>query len=289
MFEKIFTPIQIRDLELPHRIVLPAMGTKFSGNDCFVTDKLIDYHVARVKGCSGLNIVEVSSVHTPSAPRHFLSISDDMYIPGLKKLTDAVHEAGGNIGIQLWQGSLAVGMDQTAQILMSTDTPFTPEFTVPGITTEQIEEIIACYGAAAARAVQAGFDCIEFHCAHNYLPHSFLSGGLNHRTDEYGGSFENRAKFPLACIRAIRENIPEGMPLFMRIDAHDDYLDGGLTIEEVIEFCKLAGKKAWTCWMFPVEMLSVPVLNLKFLRSTFPRDLTWIMLQGSVKRQACSP
>ena len=243
MFEKIFTPIQIRDLELPHRIVLPAMGTKFSGNDCFVTDKLIDYHVARVKGGSGLNIVEVSSVHTPSAPRHFLSISDDMYIPGMKKLTDAVHEAGGNIGIQLWQGSLAVGMDQTAQILMSTDTPFTPEFTVPGITTEQIEEIIACYGAAAARAVQAGFDCIEFHCAHNYLPHSFLSGGLNHRTDEYGGSFENRAKFPLACIRAIRENIPEGMPLFMRIDAHDDYLDGGLTIEEVIEFCKLAGKE----------------------------------------------
>ena len=241
MFDKLFSPIRIRDLQLPHRIVLPAMGTKFSGNDCYVTDKLIDYHVARVKGGSGLNIVEVASVHTPSAPRHFLSISDDKYIPGLKKLTDAIHKAGGNAGIQLWQGSLAVGMDQTAQILVASDMPVAPQITLPGITKEQIEEIVACYGAAAARAVEAGFDCIEFHCAHNYLPHSFLSGGINHRTDEYGGSLENRAKFPTACIRAIRENIPEGMPLFMRIDAHDDYLEGGLTIEEVISFCAMAG------------------------------------------------
>lgn len=242
MFDHIFTPIRIRDMELPHRVILPAMGTKFSGKDSYVTDKLIDYHVARVKGGSGLNIVEVSSVHTPSAPRGFLSISEDKYIPGLKKLTDAIHEAGGNAGIQLWQGSLAVGMDQTAMILLASDMEVAPGFTIPGIAKEQIEEIVACYGAAAARAVQAGFDCIEFHCAHNYLPHSFLSGGINHRTDEYGGSFENRAKFPLACIRAIRANIPDGMPLFMRIDAHDDYLEGGLTIEEVVEFCKLAGE-----------------------------------------------
>ncbi len=240
MFEKLFTPIRIRDLELPHRIILPAMGTKFSGNDSYVTDTLIQYHVERVKGGSGLNIVEVASVHTPSAPRHFLSISDDKYIPGLKKLTDAIHDAGGNAGIQLWQGSLAVGMDQTAQILVASDMPVAPGVTLPGITKEQIDQIVDCYGKAAARAVQAGFDCIEFHCAHNYLPHSFLSGGINHRTDEYGGSFENRAKFPLACIAAIRKNIPDGMPIFMRIDAHDDYLEGGLTIEEVIEFCKLA-------------------------------------------------
>ena len=242
MYNKLFSPIRIRDMQLSNRIVLPAMGTKFSGNDSYVTDKLIAYHTARVRGGSGLNIVEVASVHTPSAPRHFLSISEDKYIPGLKKLTDAIHEAGGNAGIQLWQGSLAVGMDQTAQILVASDMPVAPEITLPGISVEQIQEIVACYGAAAARAVEAGFDCIEFHCAHNYLPHSFLSGGINHRTDEYGGSFENRARFPLACIRAIRENIPEGMPLFMRIDAHDDYLEGGLTIEEVIDFCKLAGE-----------------------------------------------
>ncbi|MBQ6408389.1 MAG: FAD-dependent oxidoreductase [Butyrivibrio sp.] len=243
MFEKLFTPIRIKGMELNNRIIMPAMGTKFSGNDSFVTDKLIAYHVARAKGGSGLNIVEVASVHTPSAPRHFLSISEDKYVPGFKKLTDAIHEAGGKAGIQLWQGSLAVGMDQTAQILMASDIPVSETITLPGITVSQIKDIVECYGKAAKRAVEAGFDCIEFHCAHNYLPHSFLSGGINHRTDEYGGSFENRAKFPLECIKAIRANMPEDMPLFMRIDAHDDYLEGGLTIEEVIEFCELAGKE----------------------------------------------
>lgn len=131
-------------------------------------------------------------------------------------------------------------MDQTAQILVASDLPMGLGLTLPGIAKEQIAEIVDCFGKAAARAAQAGFDCVEFYCAHNYLPHSFLSGGINHRTDEYGGSFENRTRFPLECIRAIRANIPEDMPLFMRVDAQDDYLEGGLTIEEVIEFCKLA-------------------------------------------------
>lgn len=242
MFEKLFTPIKIRGMELCNRGIMPAMGTKFSGQASFVTPTLIEYHRQRAAGGSGLNIVEVASVHTPSAPRHFLSLSEDCYIPGMKELTGAIHEAGGKAGIQLWQGSLAVGLDQTAQILMASDMEVAPGVVIPGITKEQIDEIVDCYGKAAARAVSAGFDTVEFHCAHNYLPHSFLSGGINHREDEYGGSLENRARFPLACIQAIRENIPEDMPLFMRVDAHDDYLENGLTIEEVITFCKWAGE-----------------------------------------------
>lgn len=242
MFDKLFSPVRIRDMELRNRVILPSMGTKFAGKACFVTQKLIDYHVARAKGGCGLNMVEVCSVHTPSAPRGYLSVSDDEYIPGLKTLTDAIHAAGGKAGLQLWQGSLAVGMDKTAQLLLASDMQVSPEMTIPGITTEQIEEIVQCYGAAAKRAVEAGFDCIEFHCAHTYLPHSFLSAGINHRTDEYGGTFKNRAKFPLQCIRAIRAQIPQGMPLLMRIGAHDDYFKNGLTIQEVIDFCKLAGE-----------------------------------------------
>lgn len=88
MFEKLFSPIKIKDMELKNRIILPAMGTKFSGDGSEVTDKLIDYHVARVKGGSGLNIVEVTSVYTPAAPKRFLSLSEDEYIPGMKRLTD---------------------------------------------------------------------------------------------------------------------------------------------------------------------------------------------------------
>lgn len=240
MFDKLFTPITIKDMTLRNRIIMPAMGTRFTENR-FVNEKHIAYHVARARGGSALNIVEVSSVHALSAPKMFLSIAEDKYIPKLKELTDAIHAEGGKAGIQLWQGGLAVGMDQTAMILLSSDTELTPGFTVPGISKEMIAEVVDCYGKAAARAVAAGFDCIEFHCAHNYLPHSFLSDGLNHRTDEYGGSLENRARFPLACIRAIRAAMPEGMPLFMRIDAQDDgFGEAGLTVEDTITFCNWA-------------------------------------------------
>lgn len=240
MYEKLFTPVEIRGLELKNRIILPAMGTKFANKDRTVSQQLIDYHVERAKNGTALNIVEVCSVHPLSSPRKFLAIGEDKYIPGLKSLTDAIHEAGGKAGLQLWQGSLAVSMDQAAMILVASDMPISPQMTLPGISKEQISEIVGCYGAAARRATEAGFDCVEVHVAHNYLPHSFLSPGINHRTDEYGGSFENRARFPLEIIRAVRENIPEDMPVLMRIDAHDDYLEGGLTIEDVVAFCKLA-------------------------------------------------
>lgn len=240
MFTSLFSPIKIRGLELKNRIMLPAMGTKFANKDRTVSQQLIDYHVARVIGGCALNMVEVASVHTPSAPRKFVSISNDKYIPGLKELTDAIHKEGGKAGIQLWQGSLAVGMDKAAMILVASDMPVAEGVTLPGITVQQIEELITCYGEAANRAVRADFDCVEIHAAHNYIIHSFLSPGINFRTDEYGGSFENRVKFPLAVIREVRKNVPDTMPVFMRIDAHDDYLENGLTIEDVIEFCKLA-------------------------------------------------
>lgn len=228
-------------MELKNRVILPAMGTRMAQEDGRITDKLIAYHKARALGGCTLNIVEVSSVHTNSAPANFVSISEDSYLEGHQKLCDAIHNAGGKAGIQLWQGSIAVCLDPKAQVFVASDMPF-GQYTIPAITKEQIKEIVDCYGNAARRSAKAGYDCVEFHCAHNYLPHSFLSGGLNHRTDEYGGCFENRVKFPLDCIRAIKENLPEGTPIFMRIDAHDDYLPGGLSIEEVIEFCKLAGK-----------------------------------------------
>ena len=239
MFEHVFAPIRIRDMELKNRIILPAMGTRMAEENGAVTDKLIAYHAARANGGCALNIVEVAAVHTPSAPAHFVSISEDHLIEGHKKLTDAIHENGGKAGIQLWQGSIAVSMDPKAQVLVVSDMNFGP-YTIKAITKEQIQEVIACYGKAAARAVEAGYDCLEFHLAHNYLPHSFLSAGFNHREDEYGGSFENRCRFPLEVIDELRRNMPEGMPLFIRIDAQDDMLENGLTIEEVIRFCKSA-------------------------------------------------
>lgn len=240
MFDNLFKPLKIRDLELKNRVVMSAMGTHeaVAGLDKRgVTDKLIEFHVARAKGGCALNCVEVTAVDKYTSPAGFLSLAEDKYIDGLKKLNDAVHEAGGKTCVQLWQGGLAVASDRTCQILLPSDMPLSPQYTCPGITEERIYSIINAFGEAAKRAVEAGFDSIEFHCAHNYLPHSMLSGGINRRTDSWGGSFENRERFPLACIKAIRENMPKGMPLFMRVPCHDDMLPGGLTIEEIIKFC----------------------------------------------------
>lgn len=240
MFEKLFTPIKIRDLELRNRVVMSAMGTlecHVSEDGYTVTDKLVKYHAVRAAGGLGLNTTEVCSVYTPAAPHGYPSISEDKYIPGMKRICDAVHAEGGKAALQLWCAGLGAVSDPSVKLL------FPSEMEIFGIQLKPIEEeeiwaVIKAYGAAARRCVEAGFDAVEFHCGHNYLPHTFLSGGFNTRTDQWGGSHENRKKFPLECIKSIRANIPEEMPLLMRIDCHDDGLENGLTIEQIIDFCK---------------------------------------------------
>lgn len=144
MYEKLFSPITIKGMELKNRVILPAMGTRMSDHK-MVTDKLIRYHVARVKGGNGLNMVEVASVEPLSSPKQFLSIAEDMYIPGLKKLTNAIHETGGKAGIQLWQGSIAVSFDPAAIMYVASDMPVSAELTLPGISVEQIHYIADCF------------------------------------------------------------------------------------------------------------------------------------------------
>lgn len=239
-FENLFNPIKIRGMELNNRVVFPAMATNLISDGGFVTDKLIHYHVARALGGNGLNITEAASVHTPSAPKNFLSIHDDSFLPGLKKFNKAIHDVGGKSCVQLWQGGMvATGADSNAQCIMPSEIKLA-DAVIPGASIETIHEVVQAFGTAARRAVEAGFDCIEFHAAHGYSPHSFLSAAMNKRSDEYGGSLANRARYSLECIEAIRQNIPEEMPILMRIVAQDDYVDNGLSIEDIIEFSKMA-------------------------------------------------
>lgn len=242
-YPNLFNPIKLNGLELKNRVVFPAMGTGFL-KDGYITDEFIDYHVARVLGGSGLNITEAASVHGPSAPRDLLlHIWDDKFLPGLKKFTNAVHEAGGKVCVQLWQGGPAAGLaDPEAMFIIPSETNVYGKM-VPGTSVETIHNVVASFGEAARRAVEAGFDCVEFHAGHGYSPHCFLSGAMNKRTDEYGGSLENRARYLLESIESIRSNIPDDMPLLMRIVSQDDYVEDGLTTEEIISFCKMAYKK----------------------------------------------
>ena len=171
MFERLFSPIRIRDMELENRVVMTGMGTRMVGGDGReVTDRLIRYHVERARGGVGLNTVEVCSVDAASAPKGFLALSDDKYIPGMKKLADAVHEAGGKICPQLWQGSLAVGSDPDAEIFSCLKMRLSRKVSIKGMSKERIHSIVKAYGEAARRAAQAGMDAVEFHAAHTYLP-----------------------------------------------------------------------------------------------------------------------
>ena len=243
-YDHLLAPITLRGLELRNRVIFPAMATGFVADGGYVTDRLIAYHVARVAGGCGLNVTEATSIHAPSAPRSFLNISSDEFVPGLRRFTDAIHAAGGRAAVQLWQGGLAAwGFDpERLELVSPSGVPLPGGGAVPGSSAATIAEVVDAWGEAAERAVRAGFDAVEFHCAHNYSPHAFLSPALNQRVDEFGGSFANRARYPLAAIRAIRDAIPDGMPLLMRIDAQDDELPGGLTVDDVIEFSKAAGE-----------------------------------------------
>lgn len=241
-YHHLLAPIALRGLELKNRVIFPAMATGFVADGGYVTDQLIDYHVARVRGGCGLNVTEACSIHAPSAPRSFLNISSDEFVPGLRRFTDAIRAAGGRSCVQLWQGGVAAwGFDPAhLELISPSGVPLPDGGAVPGSSAATIAEVVDAWGAAADRAVRAGFDTVEFHCAHNYSPHAFLSPALNGRDDEYGGSFENRARYPLAAIRAVRAALPDDMPLLMRIDAQDDELPGGLTVDDVIAFCLLA-------------------------------------------------
>lgn len=256
MFDLLFSPITIRELSLPNRVVMTAMCTYLvDGNS--VTQPLIDYARARALGGCGLIFMECTSVVADASPKNHPSLASDSFVAGHAEYTRAIHEAGGKCAVQLWAPGAGAMGDPSCRIYLPDgyDSSSKNIFIAPAarrdegdrifpITKSELERTANDFGKATARAVAAGYDMIEFHCGHNYLPHTMLSKAFNHRNDEYGGSLKNRMRFPLECIRAIRANMPQGMPLSMRISVVDeDDLDGGKggnSIEENIEFCKAA-------------------------------------------------
>jgi 2,4-dienoyl-CoA reductase-like NADH-dependent reductase (Old Yellow Enzyme family)/NADPH-dependent 2,4-dienoyl-CoA reductase/sulfur reductase-like enzyme len=262
-YEYLMAPFKLKNLEFKNRVILPSMATGFverSKGGAFVTDRFINYHVARAKGGVAMNITEAVGIHGPTTPAHFLGISDDKFISGFKRFTDAIHAVGGKACIQLWQGAMTAHMvDMDTDLFYPNDVEFgganalgtnLPYQFFKGASVEKIQEVVKCFGEAAKRSVDAGFDAIEFHSAHNYAPHVFFSPPMNHRTDEYGGSFENRIRFAKECVIEIRKNMPEDMPLLMRTNSRDDGLEGGLTPDDVAEYCSYLQK-------YGVDMISI--------------------------------
>jgi len=247
----LFSPLKIRDLEIPNRIWLSSL-CQYSATDGVPNDwhlvHLGRYATAKV----GLIMTEASGI-APDARSTLLDagIWNEEQELAWKKIVTFVHAQGAKIGIQLWhagqkgsttapwQGQGHVSPAEGGWIAVAPSAVAFGELPAPlEITKEEMQVTLKDYQESAQRALRAGFDVLEIHAAHGYLIHSFLSPITNKREDEYGGSFENRIRFAVEVVEAVREVWPSSHPLFIRTSAHD-WVEGGWTTEDNAELAEI--------------------------------------------------
>lgn len=242
----LFTPLQIGAVTLRNRIVVSPM-CEYSATDGFANDWHLVHLGSRAVGGAGLILTEAIAV-SPEArisPAD-LGIWKDEHIDKLKHIVDFLHAHGAIAGVQLahagrkasttepWKGSKLVPVNEGGweNIMAPSAIPFSEHYGHPkALDKAGIDKVVADFKAAAVRTLKAGFKVIEIHAAHGYLIHQFLSPLSNHRTDEYGGSFENRIRLLTEIVTAIQEVWPEENPLFVRISA-TDWVEGGWDLPE---------------------------------------------------------
>ncbi|KAG0277721.1 hypothetical protein BGZ95_005472 [Linnemannia exigua] len=250
----LFQPFTVKNLTLPNRILVAPMCMD-SSQDGFVSD----FHLVSVGAYSlhgaGLTIMEAAAVTefgriTPGD----IGLYRDEHVEGIKRIVDFVHAQGGKIGIQLAHAGRKAS--DTAGYTQHEASEFWPEnvvgptgglawgkdlFPPRELTVDEIQELVKAFGSAAVRANNAGMDTVEIHGAHGYLIHSFLSPVSNHRTDQYGGSLENRARFLLEVIKEVRADFPAEKPIILRVSATDyvQHLEGpSWEIEQTVQIAK---------------------------------------------------
>ena len=286
----LLTPARIGSLEIPNRIVMPPMTTRTADEEGYVTDDTVAYYLARAQGGVGLITVEMASPEKAGRHRRReIGIYDDRFVPGLTRLVDAVHRAGAKASIQLGHGGGHTRRD------ICGETPIAPsaiphpvyETTLETIVPEEmtkarIEAVIAAHAAAAARARKAGFDCVEIHAAHGYLISQFHAPFENRRTDTYGGSLENRARFGLEVLRAVKAAVAE-MPVVYRLSV-EDFFPGGLPFSEGRQIAVWAAQAgADALHVTAGHYRSLPSAQIVLPPMTFP-DALFLDLAAAVKK-----
>lgn len=253
---KLFEQLRIRSIALKNRLVVSPM-CQYSSVDGFANNWHLVHLGTRAVGGAALVFTEATAVSAEGRiTPHDLGIYKDEHIEFLKRISDFIKAQNAVAGIQLahagrkashhrpWEGNAALKENEDAWTTQAPSAiPFKDGEPFPHeLNKEEIKQVIEDFKQAAIRAKKAGFEVIELHAAHGYLIHEFLSPLSNHRTDDYGGSFENRIRFLLEIIDAVRQVWNEELPLFVRISA-TDWLDGGWNIEESVELCKILKTK----------------------------------------------
>lgn len=232
-YPHLFSPIIINGMELKNRSVMPAMGTAYANMDNTPGERLIRFLAARARGGTGLIITEVCAVlpRGKGFPNELGAWSDD-FIPALAKIPEAIHREGARVALQLHHA----GRETTEY---SAGAPPEAPSAIPSVILQQpceemsigrVREVIEGFAKAASRAKKAGFDAVEVHGAHGYLLTQFLSPFSNHRQDAYGGSEENRSRFVLEVVEAVRAEVGKDFPVIIRVSA-DELVRGGYDLE----------------------------------------------------------
>lgn len=247
----LFTPLTLRGLTFPHRAFVAPM-CQYSAEDGFANDWHLVHLGARATGGAALTIVEATAVLpegriTPGD----LGLWQDEQIAPLARIAEFLEAHGSVAGIQIahagrkatsavpWQGGAGLTPEQGGwQPVGPSPIAFDANAIVPTEATHaDLEQIVEAFVATTRRALAAGFRLIEVHAAHGYLLHEFLSPLSNRRSDAFGGSLENRMRFPLEVVRAVRAAVPDELPLFVRISA-SEWADGGFDLDEAVVFAR---------------------------------------------------
>ena len=241
----LFSTFSIGTLKIQNRIVMPTMATHYSTPEGFVTDRQIAYYVERARGGVGYITTEHTGImQQGKASWKMMLISTDEHAAKIKKLIQAVHEVEGKIVVQINHAGRQTSSEVTgAPIVGASPIPGPPKNEIPReLSVAEIEEIIEAFSAAAQRAKQAGADGVEIHMAHGYLICSFLSPFTNKRSDQYGGDVQGRSRLAVEVLHSVRSRVGPDFPIICRLSA-DEYLEGGLRIEETKQIAKILEKE----------------------------------------------
>lgn len=256
-FEHLLSPGRIGALELRNRIIVTAMGVNLAEADGTCGERIRAFHEEHARGGVALVNTGVAGVAWPAGGNQpgQVAISEDRFIPGIAALAEAVHRHGAKFSVQLHHGGFVAPEDMKAgRPLWVPSLPEAPKKDItamwlleeiaqsPGpqikrvdfrvMTVEDIRTVVEQFAAAAVRAKRAGADGVEIHGGHGYLLSSFVSPHSNKRTDEYGGSLENRVRFLLEVVRAVRAAVGPDFAMWCKLDSREVGKEGGITIED---------------------------------------------------------
>ncbi|BDC35364.1 MAG: NADH oxidase [Candidatus Methanoliparum thermophilum] len=220
----LFKPIEIRKMGLKNRIVMPSIGCFFVG------EQLKNFYIERADGNVGLIVIGPTAIDEDNPS--YINVYNDEFIPELRDLAESIKAHGSRVGLQLWHPGRYSSFPGD-HVVSASDIP-APIFTRQrprALTIPEIENLEDEFADGALRTKKAGFDCVEFTAATGYLISQFLSSATNKRTDKYGGSLENRARFLLNIIDKTRDKVGEDFPILCRISGNE-YVEGGNTLED---------------------------------------------------------